>query len=284
MSERTIRINAYDDGHDRWRMARAAPAAALSGIVDAYATWQETTTSFTTRRELASTGGVFIVNLGAPLEIVDARGRSERFAAGEGFVGGMAEATSLSRSFGTMAGVHVHVSVPQLARLLGVQIADLTDRVVRLDDLGGAFATLGDRLASARDEEGRFTVLDTFLLDRAVSSQADPLETAMALLRRPGPGTVEAAATALGWSRKRLAQRLRDATGLLPRAYVRLARFDRFSAALQAQPGESLAALAADAGYADQAHLTRDVGRLSAMTPAQLRARLLPRAGGVRDD
>ena len=42
-------------------------------------------------------------------------------------------------------------------------------------------------------------------------------------------------------------------------------------------------ALAADAGYVDQAHLARDVRDFSDMTPGDLRARLLPAAGGVRD-
>lgn len=278
-------MRSHDDGRDRWRIAEVRPAPALTGIVDRYATWTERTETFSTRRELASTGGVFIVNLGAPLEIVDARGKAHLFAAGEGFVGGMAEATSLSRSTGAMAGIHVHLSVPRLAALLGVSIAELGDRVVRLDDLPGEARVLGERLAEAADDEARFDMLDRFVTGRAGEMAVDTaIGAALRSLGRCGPSPVESAAEVLGWSRKQLARRVRDATGLLPRAFVRLSRFERFAAALQSAPGESLAEHAAAAGYADQAHLTRDVRRLAATTPADLRARLIPAAGGVRHD
>ncbi|UVO51331.1 helix-turn-helix domain-containing protein [Sphingomonas sp. SUN019] len=285
MTIRPIRVRSHDDGRDRWRIAEVRPAPALAGIVDRYAAWTERTQSFSTRRELASTGGVFIVNLGAPLEIVDALGQSHLFAAGEGFAGGMAEATSLSRSTGDMAGVHIHLPVPRLAALLGVSIADLGDRVVRLSDLPGAVRVLGERLAEAADDDARFGLLDRFVTGRAGGMAVDAgVHAALGMLGRAGPRPVERAADALGWSRKRLARRVRDATGLLPRAVVRLARFERFAEGLATQPDETLAEHAAAAGYADQAHLTRDVRRLAATTPADLRARLIPAAGGVRHD
>ena len=54
-------------------------------------------------------------------------------------------------------------------------------------------------------------------------------------------------------------------------------RFRRFVSRIDAGPNAQkgpefldLAALAADAGYADQAHLTRECGRLSGLTPAAL--------------
>jgi len=284
MSNRAETVRAYDDGVDRWRIAAAAPDTRLTGLVDLYGAWEEQTGSFTTRRELASTRGVLIVNLGADLEIDDARGQRHRFAAGEGFVGGMAEATSLSRSTGAMAGVHVHAPLPRLAALLGVSLADLANRVIRLEEVVGA--GLGDRVAAARDDAARYDVLDGFFMARAAAMRVPDarLEGALAALARAGSQPVERAAGRVGWTRKHLAQRVRDATGLLPRAYVRLARFERFSAALAAAPDAGLADLAADAGYADQAHLARDVRRLTATTPSDLRARLIPAGGGVRDD
>jgi AraC-like DNA-binding protein len=42
--------------------------------------------------------------------------------------------------------------------------------------------------------------------------------------------------------------------------------------------------LALDAGYHDQAHMSRDVQAFSAMSPGELRRRLLPEQGGVRED
>jgi AraC-like DNA-binding protein len=56
-----------------------------------------------------------------------------------------------------------------------------------------------------------------------------------------------------------------------------LARVLRFSSVvdrLRAAPETSLAALAADAGYADQAHLTHEVRTLSGLPPGRLRQQL----------
>ena len=281
--ERPSSRRSFDDGVDRWTVASTAPADPLRGTIDSYGWWTEHTRSFTTRRELASTGGVFIVNLGAPLEIVDARGTLHRLRAGEGFVGGIAQATSLSRSTGEMAGVHVNLAPSAMARLLGLPLAALRDRVVMLEDVIGAEAArLGEHLLAARDREARWYALDTFLADRLRSAAEDDREIAHARHRLARGARVEAVAGDLGWSRKRLAQRFRDATGLHPRAFAGLARFERFTIALQADPGRSLAQAALDAGYADQAHLSREVMRYAALTPGALRRRLIPEGGGVR--
>lgn len=56
--------------------------------------------------------------------------------------------------------------------------------------------------------------------------------------------------------------------GLAPKTFQRIRRFQRFLRA--ADGGVVLGRAAAQAGYADQAHLTRDVGRLSGLTPSRL--------------
>ena len=276
--------HAYDDGVDRWAIADARPAAALAGWVDRYNWWSEHTRSFTTRRELAATTGVLIVNLGSPLEIVDAGGVTHRLAAGQGFAGGIARATSLSRSTGAMAGVHVHLPPATLARLLGVPLAALTDCCFRLDDLlGGEADPLGEQLQAALGHEARWRVLDDWVARRAGIARAADVEVDHARGRLKRGARVEAVAADLGWSRKRLAQRFRDAVGLHPRSFAGLARFERFATGLQARPDLPLAHAAQDAGYADQAHLTREVARYADLTPGELRARLIPAGGGVRE-
>ncbi len=86
----------------------------------------------------------------------------------------------------------------------------------------------------------------------------------------------------IGWSRKHLTQRFTHRFGFSPDRFRRLARFEHFTVAIQAAPSESLAALAADHGYVDQAHLTRETRQFAAMTPGELRERLIPGGGGVR--
>lgn len=281
--DRLSLARSFDDGLDAWEVAEAAPAAALADSVTRYSWWRESTGSFDTRRELAGTSGVFIVNLGAPLEIRDACARSIRLGAGQAFIGGMAQGTSLSRSTGAMEGIHVFMPIHELARAMAVSIGDLADRTVTLDEVLGPEATeLGDRILASRSTGGRLDVLDAFLALRlgAATNPDTVMAEVMGRLRRAG---ASATAEGLGWSRKRLAAWFRDRTGMLPAQFGRLARFERFTGAIQREPLASLAELACDAGYADQAHLTHDVCRLAGITPGALRSLLLPAGGGVRD-
>lgn len=281
---RLTQLRTFDDGVDAWQIGEGPPDAALRASIDRYCWWRETTQSFTTRRELAATHGVFIVNLGAPLEIVDAQGTTIRLDAGDGFLGGMAQATSLSRSAGAMEGVHVHMPVDEIARLAGVSLSAIGDCTATLEDVIGLSARdLGGRLMEAGTIDARFAILDAFFADRLRRARDRDDALSHAFRHLGGRRHVSGLADDLGWSRKRLAAWFRDRTGLKPAQFIRLARFEQFAAALQATPAASLADLAYASGYADQAHLTRDVRRLSQMTPGELRARLIPAGGGVRD-
>lgn len=65
--------------------------------------------------------------------------------------------------------------------------------------------------------------------------------------------------------------------GLPAKTLGRLIRFDEVQRRLRDQPGESLAGLALELGFADQAHLNREFRALAQMTPRTfaLRARQL---------
>ncbi|WP_017593042.1 helix-turn-helix domain-containing protein [Nocardiopsis potens] len=100
----------------------------------------------------------------------------------------------------------------------------------------------------------------------------DPrVRAALRALSEPG-ATAAGAARAVGLSERQLRRLLLDHTGLGPRALQRTARLQRFLRAADADPGRPLADLALTAGYADQPHLTREVRRMSGLTPAALLA------------
>lgn len=263
-------------------MADAAPASVLARVIKRYTWWRESTGSFDTRRELAATSGVFIVNLGAPLEITDACARTIRLGPGQAFIGGMAQGTSLSRSTGAMEGIHVFMPVHELARAMAVEIGDLADRTVTLDEVLGLEAEdLGERILACKSSTARLDELDAFFTSR-MRTAAEPDTVTAHVMDKLRSANVSATAEGLGWTRKRLAAWFRDRTGIRPAQFSRLARFERFTGALQCEPNASLAELAYGAGYVDQAHLTHDVRRLAGITPAALRALLLPAGGGVR--
>ena len=83
-----------------------------------------------------------------------------------------------------------------------------------------------------------------------------------------------------GLSERQLRRRFVDAVGYGPKTLARVLRFQRFLAL--AAHGRDLGASALDAGYADQAHLTRECRRLSGRTPAELVASGAPAPAGER--
>lgn len=82
-----------------------------------------------------------------------------------------------------------------------------------------------------------------------------------------GTSSVDDAAAALGVSSRHLRRLVIEHCGIGPKTYQRVVRLRRFLA-----DERPLAQSAAAAGYADQAHLTREVNRLCGLPPAALRA------------
>jgi AraC-like DNA-binding protein len=84
---------------------------------------------------------------------------------------------------------------------------------------------------------------------------------AEALAGRAGPGTVRQMADDLGLSERQLHRRCLVAFGYGPKTVQRVLRFQ--AALRDARAGRRLADVAADAGYADQAHMSREVRDLA---------------------
>jgi AraC-like DNA-binding protein len=116
-------------------------------------------------------------------------------------------------------------------------------------------------------------------LERAVARRLDgdhhPDRTVLtAVLALEAGANVAAAACEASVSPRELRRRFRNHLGYGPKTFGRVARFHGFVSHLCAPSGapRSLAELAAQFGYADQAHLTRECRLLSASTPGRLAA------------
>jgi AraC-like DNA-binding protein len=111
-------------------------------------------------------------------------------------------------------------------------------------------------------------------------------EHAVRRLMRTGTPVADVAGE-VGLSERQLRRLILARTGLDPRTLRRVARLQRFLTlsdrvrALSDRAGSkrSLAELAASAGYADQAHLSREVRALSGLTPSALLAERHPLRG-----
>lgn len=89
--------------------------------------------------------------------------------------------------------------------------------------------------------------------------------------RLGGPGArADLVASQLGISERQLRRRCQAAAGYGPRTLARILRFRRFLSSVDAGEAADLAGVAADTGYADQAHLTRESTQLAGLPPAAL--------------
>lgn len=283
---RTIRVQAHDDGLNAWEMARISPAPALSGLIAGYLDYSERTSAFTTRRELPHPEGVLIVNLGEPIAITGGDGAVLALGPGEAFAAGAHLRPALSHSSGAQAGIHVFLPLATLRRLLGFPMNELVDRVIPLEAVLGAEARdLGARLVETPDRKTRATVLDEALARRlanAATLDRQQLQGLAALRTRPECDIAEIARD-IGWSGKHFRARIQDAVGVGPRAYRRLLRFHSLTKAIAHAGAPDWAALALDVGYYDQAHMIREFREFSGLTPRTYLARSLPDGGGLAE-
>lgn len=101
-------------------------------------------------------------------------------------------------------------------------------------------------------------------LAAAEGRSGDPLVTAAA--SRLHADEVGSVARELGVSERHLRRRFHPAAGYGPKTLARVLRFRRFVAAVDGGATD-LGRLALEAGYADQAHLTRETTRLAGLPP-----------------
>ena len=156
---------------------------------------------------------------------------------------------------------------PGAAPPLPVPLDVLTGRHVDLADLWGARAErLTTAVALAGTPERALAVLQAQLPRQA----ADPLVGAAVDALMPWhPVDIDSLAARLALSPSQLRRRCLHAVGVPPKVLQRTLRFQGFLALAQAGL-RSAAGLAADAGYADQAHLNRECVRLTGLTPRGL--------------
>jgi AraC-like DNA-binding protein len=157
---------------------------------------------------------------------------------------------------------------------LGLAAHELLDRSVPLTDVWGPAARrLEDRVAAAPTIDGALDALIRGVADRLPPpGGGDPLvrRAAVALLR--DGASLPQAGRVVGLEERQLRRRFERAVGYGPATLVRVQRFQRFLLLAEREPASPLGRLAAEAGYADQAYLTRECRRLSGLSPAALLA------------
>jgi AraC-like DNA-binding protein len=244
-----VDARALPAGYTEW----AAPAALRGAVV---CMWAQVTTSGADRAGLVLPDGC--------TDLVWERGRGA-FVAGPD--------TGPVRTMMTAGTVVLGIRFRPAAGgpALGIPLSELRDQRVDLADLRPGHArrlpaTLDPDTAAAR----ALDVVAALVADGA----PDPAVTRAARLLRDPQARAEDVAAGVELSLRQLRRRCHAAVGYGPKTLQRVLRFRRFVSRIDAYPEGpdllDLAAVAAEAGYADQAHLTRECGKLSGLTPAAL--------------
>ena len=150
---------------------------------------------------------------------------------------------------------------------------ELTNQSVELDALWGAdAAAVAEVLASTPSVEGKQAILEAALLERLeeVREVDADVDTAIEMIgSAPSQARVGAISRDLNISERQLRRRFESAVGYGPKTFGRVLRFRAFLSLVE-EHGYPIADAAAEAGYADQAHLTRECNDLAGLPPAEL--------------
>jgi AraC-like DNA-binding protein len=159
--------------------------------------------------------------------------------------------------------------------VFGVPASELVDRDTPLDDVWGAAAGAVSASVGAQPSlAARLTAAEEALARRL--ADARPLDPAIAAatvwLAGHPEGRIEDLVRFLEIGERRLRRRFAAAIGYGPKTFQRVLRLQRALrlAGGSARPGASLAMIAAEAGYADQAHMSRELRALTGRSPAAL--------------
>jgi AraC-like DNA-binding protein len=184
---------------------------------------------------------------------------------------------SQSRGAGPVHVVHLLLAPDAVQAMTGIDPGRFVNRVVDAREvLPADWWRWTEAVRDAPDDRVRFDVIEAFL-----ASRWQPLVRAQSARWRYGHWTqalaARAATSAPGRSLRQIERRVKGWAGLPLRELRAMARAEEafFNAVNVSLTSERRwAELAADSGYADQAHLCRETRRMTGFTPTELARRL----------
>ena len=163
---------------------------------------------------------------------------------------------------------------------LGVPLREFTDRVIELEAvLGPEIRRLRERMGEAADDDGRFDLLEAWLMERSLkrSPPTRAVSYALGMIRNGGNAVrIGKIAEEVGISHKHLLREFDRCVGLTPKLFARLHAFQRVIKGIGQKPEVDWSETALTCGYYDQAHLIREFRAFSGLTPATYLAKRGP--------
>lgn len=257
-------------------MVEFRPGGALAGVVSRMTGYRETTRRHMRQTEPASLTIPLIISFGEPFAI--GLGRAPRpDDAHDSFAAGLFAGPVVIESSGASHCLQIDFAPLGARRFFRLPMHELAGRMVALDAvLGQAGMALRERLGNETGWSERFELASRFVQSRIADAPAPAAEIAWAfssIAMSGGARPISSVARETGWSRKHLANRFAREFGLSAKSVSRIVRINR--AIRLARIGtDGWADIAADCGFADQAHLAREFRDLAGETPVSWAGRL----------
>jgi AraC-like DNA-binding protein len=257
--------------------ALARPSGALAPYIGRWAGYR--LAGFTPGIHLGMPSGylTIVISLGEPTQVATARAPAEP-AGFQTLVGGLHTRPALISHDGNQHGIELSLTPAAARALLGLPAGELTAEVIDLAELIPGVSGLAEEFSEWPVRDGRtarwerpFAALYELLVRQLGRRGPAGPELAYAWDRIAGSGgTVRIGELAgeVGWSRRHLAQRFRAEYGMTPKDAARLTRFHRARTLLGQPNRPTLADVASQCGYADQAHLTREWNEFAGCPPS----------------
>ncbi len=258
-----------------FEVIRRAPSPRTAGLISGMTGYREMAVGRFCLREAAPLRLPLIISLGSPFLI--AFGRDPTPADRQpSFAAGLHAGAVHIESDGGAECVQVDFAPLGAYRFFGGAVVELAARMVEIGDvLGHEGRRLHERLGATPDWEHRFDLLEDFILRRAGLAPSPEVEFAYRSLALTGGGArISALAEEIGWSRKHLASRFRSELGLAPKQLARMIRFHQACRLARTGTARDWAGIAAESGYADQAHLAREFMVMAGEPPTAWARRL----------
>ncbi len=224
-------------------------------------------------RGLPSCSLTVVISLGEPTNLSAMPDPSQRPDSFVTLASGLHTRPAMIAHDGNQYGMQLSLTPAGARALLGLPPGALGPTVVELSELmGRAAVEMVERTQAACDWDQRFAILTEVLSRRLGGRAPASAQLCYAWERITGSGgqvRIADVAADIGWSRRHLAKRFQVEFGVTPKEVGRLARFERSQRVLRRLRFSSLADVAAECGYYDQAHMAREWNDLAGCPPSE---------------
>lgn len=266
-------IADVDPGGDAvWR--RPVPPVLRSSVLRMCG-FEDTGAALARQREVPFVGVPIILTFGAPYRLSGAENPDLPVYRRAHFVAGPHATYTTTESTGAGWSIQIDLTASGAFMVLGMPQGELTNRIATFD---GVVGPPGRRLLTDLEQAAtwneRFGLVERFLLDRQAAGPR-PDHAVLWSLRQlqasSGQARIGPLARAWAMSHRHFTARFSEQIGLSPKLAARQIRFTSARALLLGSD-QSLAGIAAQLGYADQAHLTREFREFAGIPPRRFRS------------